>query len=210
MICFQISIFEPLETTSASARSFSMLLWFAFKLVSLNHWKQLQSDQEQNEFVVICFQISIFEPLETTYGLSKIWRLMLWFAFKLVSLNHWKQLGAVFGVSHCVVICFQISIFEPLETTSMSVTATCGALWFAFKLVSLNHWKQRAHILVRELVVVICFQISIFEPLETTPNTFVPAKSKLWFAFKLVSLNHWKQLCNGSMRGLLCCDLLSN
>ena len=43
-----------------------------------------------------------------------------------------------------VVICFQISIFEPLETTT------------SYELHQAN--------------VVICFQISIFEPLETTPN----------------------------------------
>ena len=43
-------------------------------------------------FVVICFQISIFEPLETTQ----------------------KPLMTFLPT---VVICFQISIFEPLETT---------------------------------------------------------------------------------------------
>ena len=42
--------------------------------------------------VVICFQISIFEPLETTISATRFGATMLWFAFKLVSLNHWKQL----------------------------------------------------------------------------------------------------------------------
>ena len=46
-----------------------------------------------------------------------------------------------------VVICFQISIFEPLETT----------------------FFQRS---IADLPVVICFQISIFEPLETTIQYF--------------------------------------
>ena len=41
------------------------MLWFAFKLVSLNHWKQLSKQQIEAIEVVICFQISIFEPLET-------------------------------------------------------------------------------------------------------------------------------------------------
>ena len=41
-----------------------------------------------------------------------------------------------------VVICFQISIFEPLETTDGPFALDAGELWFAFKLVSLNHWKQ--------------------------------------------------------------------
>ena len=42
-----------------------MELWFAFKLVSLNHWKQRKDTREYYVFVVICFQISIFEPLKT-------------------------------------------------------------------------------------------------------------------------------------------------
>ena len=67
-----------------------------------------------------------------------------------------------------VVICFQISIFEPLETTDQPESISDLKLWFAFKLVSLNHWKQPDHIMVTDSVVVICFQISIFEPLETT------------------------------------------
>ena len=50
-------------------------------------------------------------------------------------------------IQFVVVICFQISIFEPLETT------------------------RRAQGLIGEQVV-ICFQISIFEPLETTVSCF--------------------------------------
>ena len=37
---------------------------------------------------------------------------------ELVSLNHWKQRPECFSFNEIVVICFQISIFEPLETTS--------------------------------------------------------------------------------------------
>ena len=146
-----------------------MLLWFAFKLVSLNHWKQPKVRAKVSSIVVICFQISIFEPLETTEG-ANVWDgKELWFAFKLVSLNHWKQLYSDKKHTVSVVICFQISIFEPLETTCKRTTRRPTKLWFAFKLVSLNHWKQRAHTGSPEEFVVICFQISIFEPLETTP-----------------------------------------
>ena len=67
-----------------------------------------------------------------------------------------------------VVICFQISIFEPLETTNHAESVPVQQLWFAFKLVSLNHWKQQSLGVDYEIQVVICFQISIFEPLETT------------------------------------------
>ena len=118
VICFQISIFEPLETTTVSLQQMFYALWFAFKLVSLNHWKQLVEMITNSIIVVICFQISIFEPLETTNGEQAPWTDELWFAFKLVSLNHWKQQENPFMKQAIVVICFQISIFEPLETTS--------------------------------------------------------------------------------------------
>ena len=119
-----------------------ILLWFAFKLVSLNHWKQHVDGLNFKKVVVICFQISIFEPLETTEHPKFNIPTMLWFAFKLVSLNHWKQRLFKKNNNGLVVICFQISIFEPLETTSDIKLPMMKALWFAFKLVSLNHWKQ--------------------------------------------------------------------
>ena len=159
-------------------------MWFAFKLVSLNHWKQRMLRIVIHLSVVICFQISIFEPLETTEWNKYTKQIQLWFAFKLVSLNHWKQLQNSARNSNGVVICFQISIFEPLETTLGWRILTPLSLWFAFKLVSLNHWKQLYH-----------DKEHIYQ---------------LWFAFKLVSLNHWKQLqCIRQTQGRSC-DLLSN
>ena len=135
---------------------------------------------------------------------------MLWFAFKLVSLNHWKQLLDEFEDYELVVICFQISIFEPLKTTRPEHPFGEEVLWFAFKLVSLNHWKQPKITAADVTCVVICFQISIFEPLKTTIPSIAARNSWLWFAFKLVSLNHWKQRLPAMDLGTLCCDLLSN
>ena len=134
----------------------------------------------------------------------------MWFAFKLVSLNHWKQPEQLEPETWGVVICFQISIFEPLETTKSELRWTSRMLWFAFKLVSLNHWKQRKEWFCFDAFVVICFQISIFEPLETTKRYLFIGILVLWFAFKLVSLNHWKQLTFIESFTLFSCDLLSN
>ena len=142
------------------------------------------TDIEYLNLVVICFQISIFEPLETTLLILYACFNELWFAFKLVSLNHWKQHSRLSRMHLWVVICFQISIFEPLETTFRPTGKFHGVLWFAFKLVSLNHWKQPVKKMHLHKNVVICFQISIFEPLETT--------RKRWF------------------HTVHCCDLLSN
>ena len=69
--------------------------------------------------VVICFQISIFEPLGTIPIMCVYLQYKLWFAFKLVSLNHWEQSTMENIIAQTVVICFQISIFEPLGTISI-------------------------------------------------------------------------------------------
>ena len=142
-------------------------MWFAFKLVSLNHWIQQRISADNWRSVVICFQISIFEPLNTAGVKEGDWIIALWFAFKLVSLNHWIQQKKATANAPKVVICFQISIFEPLNTAKAARAYTNGLLWFAFKLVSLNHWIQPTELLYIRIRVVICFQISIFEPLNT-------------------------------------------
>ena len=143
MICFQFSIFEPLDTTLPGAIPGQMGLWFAFNLVSLNHWTQLLYAKRSGRDVVICFQFSIFEPLDTTLLKEKNENGMLWFAFNLVSLNHWTQPNNPKASNYNVVICFQFSIFEPLDTTEISAVDVTDGLWFAFNLVSLNHWTQR-------------------------------------------------------------------
>ena len=142
---------------------------------------------------MICFQISIFEPLNTAKETKAEWKRGLWFAFKLVSLSHWIQRYNLPKIISLVVICFQISIFEPLNTAISVPTVRGSRLWFAFKLVSLSHWIQLPLLLYLDTFVVICFQISIFEPLNTARSTHVAYYIKLWFAFKLVSLSHWIQ-----------------
>ena len=210
VICFQISIFEPLNTAYDSLIKDAEELWFAFKLVSLNHWIQHSQLRRFLHYVVICFQISIFEPLNTALWKLKSMIGWLWFAFKLVSLNHWIQLLDLIALTSRVVICFQISIFEPLNTAPIRKPIDSNELWFAFKLVSLNHWIQRHIRVIGFICVVICFQISIFEPLNTALDNILLIDSMLWFAFKLVSLNHWIQRDKWNRLSPVCCDLLSN
>ena len=134
----------------------------------------------------------------------------LWFAFKLVSLSHWIQLQKTYNDSNNVVICFQISIFEPLNTAATRRGNYSAKLWFAFKLVSLSHWIQHMLKGAGEIQVVICFQISIFEPLNTAHGDVEEDIIRLWFAFKLVSLSHWIQPKLYNVTKRKCCDLLSN
>ncbi len=135
---------------------------------------------------------------------------MLWFAFKLVSLNHWEQSIDALHTPRTVVICFQISIFEPLGTIPTLLRRYHQLLWFAFKLVSLNHWEQFRPWKGLRRLVVICFQISIFEPLGTIWVGDSISHRLLWFAFKLVSLNHWEQYIRSEKDFSCRCDLLSN
>ena len=92
-----------------------------------------------------------------------------------------------------VVICFHFSIFESLETTPKHTRSAENTLWFAFILVSLNHWRQQDFPFPLQNLVVICFHFSIFESLETTIDCLIICFEQLWFAFILVSLNHWRQ-----------------
>ena len=167
MICFHFSIFEPLETAKEFLFRMLVGLWFAFILVSLNHWKQRIDIKQMAKKVVICFHFSIFEPLETAEVVVLGRNALLWFAFILVSLNHWKQRDKNVIFAYVVVICFHFSIFEPLETALCKVFSFTVWLWFAFILVSLNHWKQLIKYGISFSLVVICFHFSIFEPLET-------------------------------------------
>ena len=143
------------------------MLWFAFILVTLSHWKQRHHVLTAPVSVVICFHFSNFEPLETASTIIVYDRTMLWFAFILVTLSHWKQRHLMTARSVRVVICFHFSNFEPLETAPVKYSLCKRTLWFAFILVTLSHWKQRNKSGFHLSVVVICFHFSNFEPLET-------------------------------------------
>ena len=117
-------------------------LWFAFILVTLSHWKQRHRFGESPRSVVICFHFSNFEPLETAFKCSHASSSLLWFAFILVTLSHWKQPQLCRLFVLIVVICFHFSNFEPLETANAPTFVVISALWFAFILVTLSHWKQ--------------------------------------------------------------------
>ena len=98
------------------------------------------------------------------------------------------------------MISFHFSIFEPLETAFCYERHLTCELWLAFILVSLNHWKQLKKLMYVQTRVVISFHFSIFEPLETAFIFFARNAGRLWLAFILVSLNHWKQLSKALYR----------
>ena len=170
------------------------MLWFAFNSVYLNYQKQHSLFARQNSVscdllsiqyiwttrnnkrpyrdcifpVVICFQFSIFELPETTHRL----RYRLERCCDLLSIQYiWTTRNNCCRsvcTCHVVVICFQFSIFELPETTSILMQLFISLLWFAFNSVYLNYQKQPNPAITDPLYVVICFQFSIFELPETT------------------------------------------
>ena len=211
------------------------MLWFAFILLSLSYWKQLNASKfcsinscdllsfyylcrtGNNKVhimaacfdVVICFHFTIFVVLETTNALSPKTLRTLWFAFILLSLSYWKQL------------LIQI-ITQPLG---------CDLLSFYYLCRTGNNLEVRYKI---PAFVVICFHFTIFVVLETTRldkgtarnccdllsfyylcrtgnnlRGLFPCLDMLWFAFILLSLSYWKQLDVESLTRFPCCDLLS-
>ena len=90
--------------------------------------------------------------------------------------------------------CFQISIFAVANTTVEEDENTWALLWITFKLVSLQLQTQRRNSLNGGVLVVNCFQISIFAVANTTFERQRTTVNLLWIAFKLVSLQLQTQL----------------
>ena len=171
---------------------------------------------------MICFHFTIFVVLETTGLPDRANRFLLWFAFILLSLSYWKQpLSRRTRAASC---CDLLSFYylcrtgnNPLLFPDFHLT-----LWFAFILLSLSYWKQRAYVSTDRTdgcdllsfyylcrtgnnsnhntyicdEVVICFHFTIFVVLETTLKIEYQWKYGLWFAFILLSLSYWKQRRN--------------
>ena len=175
-------------------------MWFAFILLSLSYWKQLLW-----RFYIrrgSCDLLSFYYLCRTGnngyYGSCA--RLLLWFAFILLSLSYWKQLiifyilqrdccdllsfyylcrtgnnvGLINIVLFAVVICFHFTIFVVLETTVEAAQSKVDALWFAFILLSLSYWKQRNK---KKNQVSACCDLLSFYYLCRTGNNVITAES---------------------------------
>ena len=82
-----------------------------------------------------------------------------------------------------VVVCFHLSIFEPLETVGSGAPQTkqgCGLLSFKYLWTIGN---SIFFIIQEHIAVVVCFHLSIFEPLETVYLAKLNYYPMLWSAF---------------------------
>ena len=178
-----------------TAKMFRILLWIAFKFVSLYRMTQ-----------------------------PTLWRLALQRCCELLSNLYlcigWHRLEDLLLCLCKVVNCFQICIFVSDDTAPAHRLKSDQMLWIAFKFVSLYRMTQLNAYITRgrcgcELLsnlylcigwhscitfldiidcVVNCFQICIFVSDDTALRTFCCASVKLWIAFKFISLYRMTQL----------------
>ena len=102
----------------------------------------LQQIRITPRFVVICLKTRTFAVSQTTYRLSSINTIELWFAWKLVLLQYRKQLLGVieFIILSCDLL--ENSYFCSIANNRVSALIFWYSLWFAWKLVLLQYRKQ--------------------------------------------------------------------
>ena len=237
-----------------------MLLWIALNYVSLKYWIQRYMMEMKKWLVVNCFELCIFEILNTTLSAYSLKIHSLWIALNYVSLKYWIQLrNTRNNIADCcellwimylwnieynwrcvvcefeqVVNCFELCIFEILNTTCDFPTFITLVLWIALNYVSLKYWIQLE--LAKKLKpkgcellwimylwnieynvnvingnkrqVVNCFELCIFEILNTTMLISVSFLKRLWIALNYVSLKYWIQHWHSFQYITIRCELL--
>ena len=170
------------------------MLWIALNYVSLTDWIQHRPSLwytkyscellwimylwqiEYNEIqtqttrghVVNCFELCIFDRLNTTILLRALfcnscellWIMYLW----QIEYNALCRLSFFLGV----VNCFELCIFDRLNTTAFCNSTLASSLWIALNYVSLTDWIQQIILRYFAIGVVNCFELCIFDRLNTT------------------------------------------
>ena len=210
--CFELCIFEILNTTWCQGAVLWNMLWIALNYVSLKYWIQhtikflairegcellwimylwnieynTDIDKERVFHVVNCFELCIFEILNTTYqrenndvrSCELLWIMYLW------NIEYNTQKPRMFCCA--VVNCFELCIFEILNTTFLRFVETptsCELLWIMYL------WNIEYNKVIHnddELGVVNCFELCIFEILNTTLISFEEAErccELLWIMY---------------------------
>ena len=168
--CFQICIFVSDDTAHRVRRHPCQRCELLSNLYLCIGWHSVGSAFPKISLVVNCFQICIFVSDDTACALTACDRIMLWIAFKFVSLYRmtqllelrelivvgcellsnlylcigWHSKGNHAWHSIGVVNCFQICIFVSDDTALMYLAGVPLSLWIAFKFVSLYRMTQRS------------------------------------------------------------------
>ena len=183
--CFQICIFVSDDTALNVCTISVFLLWIAFKFVSLYRMTQPCAVEAVTGAVVNCFQICIFVSDDTAGRLGDFGRILLWIAFKFVSLYRMTQ--------HSLIRHYVFRGCELLSNLYLCIG-----------------WHSKATRIIDDNLVVNCFQICIFVSDDTAIiNSAISAKW-LWIAFKFVSLYRMTQRITERTFYNIRCELLSN
>ena len=87
VICFQISIFDTIGNNYDSEYALKIAVVICFQISIFDTiGNNTASVTEAYLKVVICFQISIFDTIGNNFYQNSLSLVLLWFAFKLVSL----------------------------------------------------------------------------------------------------------------------------
>ena len=147
VICWKIRIFAYWTTPWPTRWPTSRRLWFAEKFVSLLIEQHRPCRWRWWCSVVICWKIRIFAYWTTPRNVPQVWKILLWFAEKFVSLLIEQHLVPRSELTRSVVICWKIRIFAYWTTPNIKGNQTIVALWFAEKFVSLLI-EQHLHVAV--------------------------------------------------------------
>jgi len=169
VICLQIRIFDISNTPAKGGDNIVKLLWFAYKFVSLTYQTHRFTSFTGLPVVVICLQIRIFDisntpgssPAASGTSCDLLTNSYLW------HIKHTYE--RVLREYLIVVICLQIRIFDISNTPKSMQMTPRRLLWFAYKFVSLTYQTHLGAHRNREVIVVICLQIRIFD-ISNTPR----------------------------------------
>ena len=193
------------------------LLWIMYLWKVEYNWSAIRRSKWR---VVNCFELCIFEKLNTTIVTKSHLMLQLWIALNYVSLKSWIQLTLKFCclLRRCELL--WIMYLWKVEYNGFWWLAKLTWLWIALNYVSLKSWIQlltysllqfkscellwimylwkveynNKALAILSLVVVNCFELCIFEKLNTTIQSSKKARQLLWIALNYVSLKSWIQL----------------
>ena len=158
--------------------------------------------------VVNCFELCIFEKLNTTTYTQIIDSYTLWIALNYVSLKSWIQRKDLnhFRIISCELL--WIMYLWKVEYNTKTNRWFTVKLWIALNYVSLKSWIQPKPPIREPTAVVNCFELCIFEKLNTTVTRHRSDEDWLWIALNYVSLKSWIQLLVKQFIWTMSCELL--
>jgi len=186
------------------------MLWIAFKIVSLTYGNQHGANGGEFAIscellsklylwrmeisvsavltpllvVVNCFQNCIFDVWKSAVIITRVTKLRLWIAFKIVSLTYGNQLH-----------------FDSLLDSFCCELLSKLYLWRME--ISFHSFSSE------QIAVVNCFQNCIFDVWKSADIIIVNIRATLWIAFKIVSLTYGNQHIDCTLESCVSCELLS-